>query len=56
MNFLIGPGKYNPPYLPSKEPKAPAYSISPRREPEKGLIFIVYDSSSAQLKNTDFII
>nr|KAJ3418919.1 hypothetical protein HK105_007667 [Polyrhizophydium stewartii] len=30
-----GPGKYNPTYIPSKEPKAPAYSIQPRRQPEK---------------------
>ncbi|KAJ3311717.1 T-complex protein 1 subunit epsilon [Boothiomyces sp. JEL0838] len=30
-----GPGKYYPQYIPSKEPRAPAYSISPRRQNEK---------------------
>jgi hypothetical protein len=26
-----GPGKYNPTYIPAKEPKAPAYSMGGRR-------------------------
>ncbi|KAJ3129025.1 hypothetical protein HK098_002877 [Nowakowskiella sp. JEL0407] len=30
-----GPGKYNPPYVPAKDPKAPAYSIGGRRNNEK---------------------
>ncbi|KAJ3317787.1 T-complex protein 1 subunit epsilon [Boothiomyces sp. JEL0866] len=35
LRFIIGPGKYYPRYIPSKEPRAPAYSISPRRQTEK---------------------
>ncbi|KND02052.1 uncharacterized protein SPPG_02556 [Spizellomyces punctatus DAOM BR117] len=30
-----GPGKYNPAYIPSREPKAPAYSIGGRRPTER---------------------
>ncbi|KAI9331964.1 hypothetical protein BDR26DRAFT_869757 [Obelidium mucronatum] len=30
-----GPGKYNPTYIPTKEPKAPAYSMGGRRNNEK---------------------
>ncbi|KAI8840922.1 hypothetical protein BC829DRAFT_16929 [Chytridium lagenaria] len=30
-----GPGKYNPTYIPSKEPRAPAYSMGGRRNNEK---------------------
>ncbi|KAH6570967.1 hypothetical protein BASA60_007396 [Batrachochytrium salamandrivorans] len=30
-----GPGKYSPGYISSKEPRAPAYSIQPRRQTEK---------------------
>jgi hypothetical protein len=32
MTFILGPGRYNPSFVPVKEPKAPAYSIQGRKE------------------------
>ncbi|KAI8809560.1 hypothetical protein BJ742DRAFT_708481 [Cladochytrium replicatum] len=34
--MCLGPGKYNPTYIPAKEPRAPAYSIGGRRNMDKG--------------------
>lgn len=34
----LGPGKYYPKYYPTKEAKAPAYSIAPRRNIETGIL------------------
>ncbi|KAI8814210.1 hypothetical protein BJ742DRAFT_766622 [Cladochytrium replicatum] len=34
---IPGPGKYNPTYIPAKEPRAPTYSIGGRRNMDKGV-------------------
>jgi hypothetical protein len=32
IKFILGPGRYNPSFVPVKELKAPAYSIQGRKE------------------------
>ncbi len=49
-----GPGKYYPKYFPTKDPKAPAYSIAPRRNIQSGETdsFITSYIVEEQLSNT----